>query len=373
MIGIYKIENIINHKCYIGQSINIKRRWEIHKSELKNNRHYNKYLQKAWNKYGENSFLFSVIEECSKLELNEKEQYYIKKYNSYANKKNSKGYNLTIGGDGYRQETPVLQFDLLGNIVGEYDNYYEAEQVTGIKIQAIIGCCQRHHKYAGNYIWIKKSEYINCDSLNWNFNNIKLKNIEQYDLHGNLLQTWKQPKDIVNKLGVNPFSCLSHKTYTCGGYIFKYADDDLKIDEDYLYMAQNSLKLHNNKPFYQVDKNCNIIKEYISLSDVVKDGWNERMVNECCRGLRQKYKNYLWILQDEFCNYTPEICKEMIEYNKPKEKYLVKQYDMNNNYIKTYNRLKDVKQDGFLPGNVIDCCLGRKPQYKGYIWKKECL
>lgn len=85
MIGIYKIENIINGKCYIGQSINIKRRWEIHRSELKNNTHYNQYLQKAWNKYGENSFNFSIIEECDHNKLDEREMFWVKEYNSYAN------------------------------------------------------------------------------------------------------------------------------------------------------------------------------------------------------------------------------------------------------------------------------------------------
>ena len=85
------IKNNINNKSYIGQSINIENRWTHHKSELNNNRHINDYLQNAWNKYGEDNFSFIVIEECKESELNEKEIYYINKYNSMNN-----GYNLFL-------------------------------------------------------------------------------------------------------------------------------------------------------------------------------------------------------------------------------------------------------------------------------------
>ena len=91
------IKNNINNKSYIGQSINIENRWTHHKSELNNNRHINDYLQNAWNKYGEDNFSFIVIEECKESELNEKEIYYINKYNSMNN-----GYNLCEGGNGIR-------------------------------------------------------------------------------------------------------------------------------------------------------------------------------------------------------------------------------------------------------------------------------
>ena len=94
-IGIYKIENKINKKIYVGQSINIEKRWKEHKYLLTINKHHNKHLQNAWNKYQEKNFVFSIIEECNQNFLNDREQYWINKLNSY-----NDGYNLDKGGDG---------------------------------------------------------------------------------------------------------------------------------------------------------------------------------------------------------------------------------------------------------------------------------
>ena len=90
--GIYKITNLINGKVYIGQSINVYRRMKAHLWELDRNGN-NMILHKAFKKYGIENFSYELICECSAEELNEKEIYFIEKYDSYNN-----GYNATKGG-----------------------------------------------------------------------------------------------------------------------------------------------------------------------------------------------------------------------------------------------------------------------------------
>lgn len=94
MIGIYKIENKINGKIYIGQSNNIKRRLYEHKTRDQ------LPVEKAIQKYGVDSFTFEVIEECPIEKLDEKEEYWISYYNSYG--KNE--YNCNEGGGSFSGE-----------------------------------------------------------------------------------------------------------------------------------------------------------------------------------------------------------------------------------------------------------------------------
>lgn len=95
-IGIYGIQNKINAHIYVGKTgMNFGDRWDSHKSLLRNNKHFNQYLQNAWNKYGEENFEFVVIEDCNIEELDEKEQYYIKLYRDQ-----KLSYNLADGGEG---------------------------------------------------------------------------------------------------------------------------------------------------------------------------------------------------------------------------------------------------------------------------------
>jgi group I intron endonuclease len=63
--GIYKIINLVNNKFYVGSSVNLRTRKAKHFSELRHNKHNNRYLQNAWNNYGEDNFIFVVVEELA--------------------------------------------------------------------------------------------------------------------------------------------------------------------------------------------------------------------------------------------------------------------------------------------------------------------
>lgn len=114
---IYKITNIINNKCYIGQTVygfkkryktngeGIERVYKYHKNRKTNNHTYNEYLLNSIEKYGFKAFevieVFDVA--FSKEELNIKEIYYIDLFNCFKN-----GYNSTKGGEGMLGNQPML-------------------------------------------------------------------------------------------------------------------------------------------------------------------------------------------------------------------------------------------------------------------------
>lgn len=95
MQGIYMIKNVVDNKCYIGQSSVIENRWYNHIHNLKHNKHHNCRLQEAWNLFGEENFIFEVLQECDdEDERNRLEIEYTNKYNA-CNK--DFGYNITLG------------------------------------------------------------------------------------------------------------------------------------------------------------------------------------------------------------------------------------------------------------------------------------
>jgi len=75
--GIYIFINKINQKCYIGSAVDLNHRRLDHLCLLRNNRHHSIHFQRAFNKYGENSFLWFKLEDSKKSELIKKEQYYM--------------------------------------------------------------------------------------------------------------------------------------------------------------------------------------------------------------------------------------------------------------------------------------------------------
>jgi group I intron endonuclease len=222
IIGIYKIENTKSNKLYIGSSKDCRKRKNRHFSELRNNKHKNKHLQSAYNKYGKENFTFSVIEELkSENSLITKEQYYINRYcpeyniNLIANsslgvkrsnetKDKIRRANLGLehpkwrneikskaqGGDnhwtkskdkpfsvesrekmseshkklyknGYKhpRAKAVIQYSLDDILIKEFISIAEAGRQLNLNSEAIARCCKGLSKTSGKYKWKYKNSY----------------------------------------------------------------------------------------------------------------------------------------------------------------------------------------------------------------------
>lgn len=206
--GVYCIENMINHKTYIGSSKNIYQRLLKHFALLRHNKHENAYLQNAWNKYGESNFRWFILLYCSNEELTKQEQYCIDLFNSE--------YNITkiVERNMLSKESRIKQ----GN--------------TRRKLHAE-------------------------GKLAWNFNPITLY---VYDLDGNLIM--ENPlgiKDTAAKLGVSESSIcrILNGTYQqCKGYRFSRSKETLP-----------PIKIHREtqRSKYTNYKHCRLVEKSIKL------------------------------------------------------------------------------------------------------------
>src|SRR5262245_47981068 len=76
--SIYRIVCFQTGEVYVGQTNSIKTRRRAHFSTLRGNRHHNLYLQRSFNKYGEKSFYFEVLETgLDETAVDSREQYWI--------------------------------------------------------------------------------------------------------------------------------------------------------------------------------------------------------------------------------------------------------------------------------------------------------
>ena len=176
--GIYKIENLVNGKIYIGQSKHIKQRWSEHKKELRKNRHTNNYLQRAWNKYGEENFSHIILEECAEDELDDREIYYINLYHSF---ESDIGYNLTNGGGRNRVISESTRKKLSDNMLGEkhpnrrevicldtmeiFVTIADAARSINVDYSAIERCCNGLTGTVKRLHWLFYNDYLNKSQI----------------------------------------------------------------------------------------------------------------------------------------------------------------------------------------------------------------
>lgn len=199
--GIYKITNIINNKVYIGSSKDIYKRWLQHKNHLNQHTHRNRFLQFAWDKYGERNFLFEIIEICNENDLFINEQKWYDYYNSgdcnfgYNLSKIARcpSYKATI--ETLKNGEQVISYEQFNQIVYMLEN----TDIPIPKIAKKLGAPER----TIYQIYFKKqySELLNN------------KNFKKRSYNYEKILTCDQVKEIINKLQNNEFNSDIAKEY----------------------------------------------------------------------------------------------------------------------------------------------------------------
>ena len=175
MAYIYSITNTINDKKYIGKTSqsNPYNRWKQHlqAARLKDNTVayssiHTMPIVRAISKYGPDIFKFRVLEECTEDNIDERERFYIEKYNTAE----GVGYNCTYGGEGiskprkywsnHPSSKPVSCYTLEGEWVRDYESVGIAADSCGNKKgkTGIIACIKGTTFQALGYRWAWKGE-----------------------------------------------------------------------------------------------------------------------------------------------------------------------------------------------------------------------
>lgn len=136
--GIYKIQNTVNNKIYVGQSTNIKERWRQHKKDCRAGKV--SYLYKSMRKHGIDKFEISILELCESNCLDEREAYWMSFYNCHDE---NCGYNFRPAGQNKQHVTPEARKRISERLKGRK---LPAEQIEKMRIASTGRPCTEEAK-----------------------------------------------------------------------------------------------------------------------------------------------------------------------------------------------------------------------------------
>ena len=302
---IYKFTNNINGHSYIGQTINPKSRYWDHVCRVKKNTG----LDTAIAKYGAENFSYDVLYEtpllpCSQVKelLNEKEIYYINKYDTYNN-----GYNQTLGGKGtvgmpcsekskeFRKWYNAHRNELLS------DETREKLRINAILNKDKIHSIEARKKISDKNIFIQKSE----ESIQKMKDSLKRRSTRQgvkINLYENdeLIKQFDSRNDCFvyfeKQISKNTIKNMLSKHSKCRKYPMyrlEYADN-----KDH-HIKQNM----QGQQIVQLTLDNQLIKVWDSLAECVREtGYHRGDIAKVCKHLphSHSYKGFIWMYESEY-------------------------------------------------------------------------
>jgi group I intron endonuclease len=252
MKGIYKITNLKNKKVYIGQSQNLNNRKNNHFYWLEKNEHHNDYLQKAYNKYGKENFIFEILEESD--DLNNRELYWI---NEYGGINSNSNYNL---------KDPLSK---------EWSDYVKVKQS-----KSMLG--ENNPNYGNRWTEEQKERMSKLK---------KGKTLE--DLVGKQRSDLTKQKMSKSQKGRKHPEEVKEKIRQAniGKKNPAYGKGDRQLGEKNPMWGKPQ---KNRKPIIQYGKDGKKIKEYEFLSQVKDDGYNPSNVMQCANKKAKSSYGFIW-------------------------------------------------------------------------------
>lgn len=261
---IYRAENTISKKSYIGQTKrDVQIRWWEHCVKEKG---IDTILTRAIKKYGEDCWDVTVLEECADNELDEREKYWIKYYDSYRN-----GYNATLGGQG----VTTIDYDLIITDFKDGLNIYDIAQKYNIQIPTV--------KY------ILDSHKINYESKLWRteipVEMIDIKTLSVIQVFPSLTKAVdSHPEWNIATLS----GAINGRRASAYGYYWKKVDDNTK---------QFKPTIQHKTKVLQYSEAGEFLKEYDSIAEANRTfnkPSNHKGIGNCLAGRAKTAFGFVW-------------------------------------------------------------------------------
>jgi len=375
--GIYLIYNVESNKCYVGSSIDLRRRLlDKHLPSLRSGKHINEHLQSSWKKYGSKSFLFIIVETFDKdTDIKEREQFYMDKI-LMANKFISEGNDFIVK-NGYNKRPvseynrffakliskKILQYKITGEFVKEWDSIIEGKETLNAK--GIYRVCKGYKFSAGGYIWKYKKDDNYPLKIEVNYERYA-KNIPilQYNLEGIFIKEWSSRAEIEKELNlVIKISKKNNEYKRSSNFIWKFKTSEKfpnKIDVPKYYKGLA------NRKVLQYDLDGNLLKIWDNTTKI-KEELGLINITAACNDRTKTIYGFIWKYSD---NLEKEV---LLKIDKPKyfeHTKSVLQYDLNGKFLKEWDRTYNIQKELNLSFKLISrVCLGQRKTCGGYIWK----
>lgn len=286
---IYKYTNKLNNMIYIGQSINPQKRHKEHLYGRKNG--VDTYFDKALKKYGEENFIFEIIDEANTTkEIDKLEKYYIEQFNSLK----PNGYNILKSGREQRgawNSKPIDEYDLDGNYINSYESasYYSNFINSNYEAKSINHSCREKTKYKDRQFRFKGEQKPSA-YITPNPNHIT--KVYQFDLDGNFIKEYISLTEASRQTKTSRTSisgCIAGYYKKANNYIWS-KDKNIDIKNINPHYARKT-------PLYMCDENKNILEEYNNTREAeVKNNFKYNSYKQILKYLdtNKLYNGYYW-------------------------------------------------------------------------------
>jgi len=247
----------------------------------------------------------------------------------------------------------VYQYDINGNLIGQYDGVREASRLTNTSNNNISEICSKKHKPEGEYYW--SYELLKPGNIPEFF--IRTKTVYQYNNKKELVGKHNNISEISRQLGIstgNISACCKGKRKHAGGYFWSYT---LLSPEEIPDFNPDNYK---KKIVYQYNNKKELITKYESINEASRiNNLDLRALSRCCNKMKP-FGNFFW----SFELLKPE---QIPDFNENK---LIYQCDKDGNIINIYKTLKEASETTKLTKNgIYNALVKRSKSSGGFIWK----